>query len=184
MKTMPLTLKALVTLFALCLFGGCSAYKLGSPAEPPFRALYIRPADNDSFAPQAQAIVSAQLREAFIRDGRIKLAASEAAADAVLTVNLTVYNKQIGARNSDDTLLASSFDLSLGSTISLYDQNKGEYLFKNRMIQDNTTTYVENPYADPGALNTQTHIQSEYQATALLARGLARKIADEVLSPW
>ena len=64
------TLRILGCVALLTLFSACKAYQLGSPAEIPFQSLYIKPVANQSFAPQAQPILSAMLRENFIRDVR------------------------------------------------------------------------------------------------------------------
>ena len=177
-------LAALVSLVVLGLLSGCASYHLGAPAELPFEAIYIRPASNDSFAPQAQAIVSSQLRQQFIRDGRVHLVDNETAADAVLDVNLAEYDRRGGARRSSDTVVASDFDISLSADVSLYISGTGDYLFESRKIAGRTKTYIENPYAADSALRTQAYQQSEYQAMPVLARDLARNIADEVLSVW
>ncbi len=188
MKMRPQTFRKLLiatlTLLAASFLGACKSYQLGSPAELPFKSIYIQPATNDSFAPQAQALLSAQIREAFIRDGRTQLVTSEEAADAVLLVNLTEYDRQAAARRRDDTVVARDFDLSLHADVSLFNQNKGDYYFKNRQLSETSNAYTDNPYADPTATQTQGFLQSEYQAMPRLTRDLARKIADEVLSPW
>jgi hypothetical protein len=171
----------LVSIVVLCLFSGCANYNLGSSAEIPFKSIYIKPATNHSFAPQAQPIVSAQIRETFIRDARVKLVANEADADAVLYVDLTEYDRSAGARNSQDTEIANSFDVSLTAEITLYDQSKGAYLFKERSITSSTNAYIGNPYSEGEIISYQ---QSERQTMTQLAREIARKVTDEVLSPW
>jgi hypothetical protein len=178
------TLHVCLAFVSLVLISGCASYHLGSPAELPFDSIYIRPTGNESFAPQAQAVVSAQIREAFIRDGRVKLVSKQSEADAVLEVMLTNYDRRAAARSRSDTVSARDFDLLLAADISLLDQNKGDYLFAKRSIVERSSTYVENPYAAPADLQTQGYIQSEYNAMPRLARDLARRIADEVLSPW
>lgn len=178
------TISTLSSVLALALCGGCASYHLGSPAEPEFESLYVRPAQNESFAPQAQALVSTQLRQALIRDGRIAIVSDPAQADAILEVTLTDYSRSAAARQSTDTVTAQNFDLRLDAQLSLYNQNSGNYYFQGRQLSERSSAYVENPYADPSALNTDSYIQSEYNAMPRLARGLARKIADEVLSPW
>lgn len=183
-KLFRIHLTTAVIVGALALFSGCASYNLGSSAALPFESIYIRPVANDSFAPQAQALLSAQLREAFIRDGRVKVLANEADADAVLEVTLTDYRRRGAARSSADTVVAQTFDLNLVAVTSLFSQNSGSFYFQNRPIQDATTAYTENPYLPDGAPQTQGFQQSEYQAMTQLTRGLARKIADEVLSPW
>ena len=175
------TLMGLVSIVVLSLFNGCANYNLGSSAEIPFKSIYIKPATNHSFAPQAQPIVSAQIRETFIHDGRVKLVANEKDADAVLFVDLTKYDRSAGARNSQDTVVANDFDIRLTAEASLFDQSKGVYLFKERSIQATTHAYIGNPYSDSEIISYQ---QSERQAMEQLAREIARKITDEVLSPW
>ena len=188
MKMLPYALRGLLiaalTLITASFVSGCKSYQFGNPTELPFNSIYIKPVSNDSFAPQAQALLSAQIREAFIRDGRSQLVISEEAADAVLLVNLTEYKRQSAARRSDDTVLASDFDLTLTAEVSLFNQNKGDYYFQDRRILERSNAYVDNPYRTPGTSKTQDFLQSEYQAMPRLTRDLARKIADEVLSPW
>ena len=171
----------LASIVVLCLLTGCANYKLGSSASLPFKSIYIKPATNHSFAPQAQPIVSAQVRETFIHDGRVKLVASEEEADAVLYVDLTDYESNAAARRSDDTAIANDFDIHLTAKISLFNQAKGDYLFKERSIKARTNAYIGNPYAETQIISYQ---QSERQAMTRLAREIARKVTDEVLSPW
>lgn len=175
---------ALLTLFTVALISGCNSYQFGNPVELPFESIYIKPATNDSFAPQVQALLSAQIRDAFIRDGRTKLVTNRESADAVLLINVTEYNRRAAANQRVDTALASSFNLSLAANISLFNQNEGGYYFQERKIRKSSRAYVENPYAARGTGKAQNFLQSEYQAMPRLTRDLARRIADEVLNPW
>ena len=173
-----------LALFSSAFISGCNSYQLGNPAELPFESIYIKPASNDSFAPQAQTLLSTQIRDAFIRDGRTKLVTSREAADAVLLINLTDYNRYTAARQSDDTTAAASYNLVLAAEVSLYNQNKGDYYFQKRVIKESSSAYVNNPYAAPSVAQTQDFLQMEYQAMPRLTHDLARGIADEVLSTW
>lgn len=175
---------AILAMFTLAFISGCKSYQFGNPARLPFKSIYIKPVANDSFAPQAQALLSTQIRDTFIRDGRTKLVISRKAADAVLIVNMTEYNRRAAARQSVDTAVAASFSLVLAVEVSLFDQKKGEYYFQERIIQESSSAYVDDPYADPGAIQTQDFLQTEYQAMPSITRDLARRIADEVLYPW
>lgn len=174
-------LTTIVAFVTLGLFSGCAHYKLGSSAEIPFKSIYIKPTTNHSYAPQAQPIVSAQIRETFIRDARVKLVASEDEADAVLYVDLTKYTRSAGARNSNDTVRANTFDVTLTAELSLYSKTRGDYLFQERSVNARTNAYIGNPYTDSEIISYQ---QSERQAMEQLAREMARKVTDEVLSPW
>jgi hypothetical protein len=178
------SLLAILVIFTAVLISGCKSYQLGNPTELPFDSIYIKPVTNDSFAPQAQALISSQIRDIFIHDGRTKLVTSSEAADAVLIVNLTEYKRHAAARRSVDTTMAANFSLTLSAEVSLFNQNKGEYYFQERMIQKSSNAYVEDLYASPGDSQTQGFLQSEYQAMPRLTRDLARRIADEVLNPW
>lgn len=173
------------SLILLALFSGCASYKLGAPTELEFESIYIRPASNDSFAPQVQALVSAQIREAFIRDGRVKLLSDESEADAVLSVNITDYERNAGARNRQDTVSARTFRLTMYAAISLYNANQGDFYFEERNISENTSVYSDNPFVSAEDFEQrQAYNQAEYSAMTRIARGIARQIADEVLSPW
>ena len=175
---------AMLAMFTLALISGCNTYQLGNPVELPFESIYIKPVTNDSFAPQAQALLSTHIRNAFIRDGRTKLVISRESADAVLIINLTKYKRYAAARQSEDTTTAASFSLVLAAEVSLFNQNKGDYYFQERIINESSSTYVDNPYATPSAAQTQDFLQMEYQAMPRLTYDLARGIADEVLSTW
>ncbi|WPJ97630.1 LPS assembly lipoprotein LptE [Coraliomargarita algicola] len=189
MKMLPNALRtpllAMLTVLAAILISGCQSYQWGNPAELPFKSIYIKPVSNDSFAPQAQALLSGQIRDAFIRDGRTLLVTSEEDADAVLLVNLTNYKRRAAALSSQDTATAADFDLTLVAELSLYNQNQGDYFFEGRVIEETSNAYVNNPYlASTATSNTQSFLQSEDQAMSLLTRDLARRISNEVLSPW
>ena len=182
--TLSASMLAMLTLFTVAFTSGCKSYQFGNPVELPFESIYIKPVTNDSFAPQARALLSAQIREAFIRDGRTQVLSKAETADAVLFVNLIEYKRRAAARQSVDTAVAAGFALTLVTEVSLFDQNKGDYFFQDRVIQKSSNAFVNDPYAAPTATQTQDFLQSEYQAMPRLTRDLARQIADEVLSPW
>jgi hypothetical protein len=164
--------------------GGCRSYQLGSPAELTFQSIYVKPVANESYAPQTQALLSSQIREAFIQDGRLRLVTSEAEADAVLSVTLTEYNRETATRDRQDTTFGRDFDLTLEAEIALFDQVNGDVLFQDRRLSERSNAFVDNPYAPPGSNRDQGFLQAEYQAMPRITRDLAKKIADEVLSPW
>lgn len=175
---------ALLAALSLSFFAACQSYQPGHPAELPFETIYIQPAKNDSFAPQAQALLSAQVREAVIGDGRVRLIADRSEADTVLLMTLSDYTRRAGARRQDDTELAQDFDLTLRVQLDLYDQRNGSYLFEDRQLEAQTRGYINDPYAATGEPDTQGLIQSEFNAMPRLARELGRKAADELLGVW
>lgn len=163
------------------LLNACKSYHLGSPAEIPFKSIYIKPVSNQSYAPQAQAIVSAMLRENFMRDSRIEVVADQTNADAILLVTLTNYERNSTARRAQDTVIADVFDIQLAADVSLMNPKTRTYLFENRPVEVTTNAYTKNPYDD----NSVTAYQlSERQAMELLARDLAHKVTEMTLNPW
>lgn len=164
---------ALGYLFLSVLFAtGCAHYRLGTGSTPNFRTLHVAPVVNKTMLPQAQAIVSTRLRETFARDGRVALAGSENGAEAVLTVTIVDYHRDVAAVREGDTGLARKFNLTLAVLCTLTDKT-GKVIFENRPI-----SAVREAFTDGGQL------QSEYQALPLLAEALAAKVAHATLDVW
>ncbi|HTJ77548.1 MAG TPA: LptE family protein [Rariglobus sp.] len=157
-------------LFAL---SGCSSYHLGSGGKLTFTTLYVAPVVNESNLPQAVALVSTQLREAFLKDGRVSLVNNAEDADAVLTVKLTKYGRQSTASQSNDTGLARKFDVTLNAEASLRDNHKGKFLFEKRKVEA-----VREVFTDSGQL------QSEYNTVPLLAETLSKNVLNATLDVW
>jgi hypothetical protein len=152
---------------------GCSHYRLGTGGTLTFRTLYITPVANKTLLPQAQALVSTQLRETFARDGRVSLVSSPEAADATLTVVINDYHRDVAAVREGDTGLARKFNLVLGASCTLRDNRAAKTLFAERPV--NATREA---FTDGGQL------QAEYQALPLLADALSAKIAHAALDVW
>src|SRR3954470_11852650 len=82
---------------------GCSHYHLGTEGKLAFRTLYIEPVANKTLLPQAQALMSTQLRECFARDSRVTLVNSSEGADATLNVTLDDYHRDVATVREGDT---------------------------------------------------------------------------------
>lgn len=158
---------------AALLAGGCSHYQLGTAGRLGFTTLYVAPVANTTMLPQAQTIVSTQLRDAFGQDGRVSLVNSPAGADATLSVTLHDYHRDVRAVREDDTALARKYALTLGAECTLRDNRTGRDLFTRRAV-----SVSRDAFTDGGQL------QSEYQAVPLLAEALAQKVAHTVLDVW
>jgi hypothetical protein len=157
------------------LAAGCSHYRLGTgtSGKLSFRTLYIEPVENKTLLPQARAIVSTQLREAFARDGRVALVNSPEEADATLAVTITVYRRDVVSARADDTGLARKFNLVLATSCTLRDRRANQILFENRAVD-----------AQREAFTDSGQLQSEYQTLPLLAETLAGKVAHAALDVW
>ena len=165
----------LSVLFLVCMVAGltgCAQYQLGTSAEVSFKTLYVAPVESGTLLPQARAIVSTQIREAFARDGRVTLVNSAGEADATLHVTLRDYRRDVASVLESDTGLARKFILTLDVACTLTPRS-GQDLFKDRIIR-----VQRDAFTDGGQL------QSEYQTVPLLAEALAKKVVHAVLDVW
>ena len=167
-------------LFSLGLFSGCAHYQLGTEGKLSFHTLYIAPVENKAGLPQAVAVVSTQLREAFIHDGRVTVVDSPADAEATLTVSLSNYGRDVTSARPDDTGLARKFNLNLAAVCTLRDNRGGTVLFDRRVVN------VEQQIFTTANLQQtdSNQLQAEYQALPLLASSLAQKVAHAALDVW
>ncbi len=162
-------------LLALLLLGSltaCSHYRLGAPGEPLVRTVFVAPATNTAFAPQAGPLVTEAARLTLARDGRIELAAHDGPGVAELRIRLTRFERDVLAARRDDTALARKFAVKLTAEVTLVDQN-GKILIDRR-----TLTATRDAFVDSGLQPT------EYQTMPLLAEALADEIAHAVLDTW
>ncbi len=164
-----------MAVLSLCVLAttSCSNYQLGTGAKTKFSTLFIAPVSSKVVIPQAQALITTQLREAFIRDGRVSLADSPEAADAVLTISLTGYDRTVAVSRADDTGLARRFDVTLQAQATLVDnQNKKTY-FAERPLR-----------ATRGVFTDSGLVPAEYENMPLLAEQLAKETVHAVLDVW
>ncbi len=163
-------------LLATLLLAGCAHYQLGTGGKLAFTTLYVEPVGTKVLLPQAQALVSSQLRSAFNRDGRVTLVNSPEAADATLKVVLSDFRREVAAQRTGttgDSGLARKFTITLGATATLTDNRAHRALFTDRPVNAHRDTFT-----DGG------QIQSEYQSLPLLADALADKLTHAVLDVW
>jgi hypothetical protein len=171
---MPRLFTATVGLIvALVLCSGCAHYQLGTGSQPAFRSIFVEPATNQTLVPQAQALLTTHLREAFLRDSRVQSVNSAAAAEVTLSVAIAEYRRDIAAVRDGDTGLARKFNVTLGANCTLRDNRSGKLLWDKRPIRATREVFT-----DSGQL------QSEYQALALLTEALAARILRTGLDTW
>ena len=157
---------------------GCANYRMGKPSDTPFRTVYIEPVANRSFAPQAQALVSTQVREHLMRDGRVRVVGPDE-ADAILSITLTDYSRDASALRADDTALASKFTMAMTARCTLMDARNGRIYFRDR----ETNTETDGIFDIDEELTLQG-LQSEFQTMPILTEKLARNISNLVLHTW
>ncbi len=165
---------------------GCSHYQVGKPADTPFQTIYIEPVANRSFAPQAQALLSTQVREHLMRDGRVQVVGPND-ADAILRITLEDYDREASAVRGDDTVLASKFNMRLVATCTLIDARTGRHYFRDRSTETDIDAFIgfERELVDPDdPFPPPQGLQSEYQSMPVLTGKLSRQIGNMVLHTW
>ncbi|MFP6900939.1 MAG: LPS assembly lipoprotein LptE [Opitutales bacterium] len=141
---------ACVAQLALILLSGCGHYALGPTGQPPFTTLYVETVTNDSLAPQAASLTSKALREAFLRDGRVKLVDSPVEAEATLSLRLINYRRSAASFRSDDTAQANSFKITLEGEASLTENRPGgKSLFEGRLVRGVARLAWDDPATSP-----------------------------------
>jgi hypothetical protein len=151
----------------------CASYRLGTGTEPAFSTLHVAVAQSDLLVPQAQALVTTQVREAFLRDGRLRLVNSPLEADATLTLTIEEYHRAVAVVRPDDTGLARRFEITLGARAELRDNRTLKMIFAGRRL-----VARRGIFADGG------QIQAEYQNLPLLAEKLGDEAVRAVLDTW
>ena len=162
-----------VLIFGALLLTSCTNYQLGTGAKTKFTTLFIAPVASTTLIPQAQVLVTTQLREAFIKDGRVTLVDSPAAADAELRITLSGYDRTVAVSRADDAGLARRFDLTLTAKATLTDNRTKQAFFTNRLL-----TAKRGVFTDSGL------VPAEYQTLPLLAEQLAGEAVHAVLDVW
>lgn len=167
-------------LLACSLVGLCAGltacggrYQLGSATEPGFTTLHVAVVRNDAMVPQSAAIVTTALREAFIKDGRVRLVDDATQADAVLRVVLVTYQREMTVAQPADTGLSRRHDLVLTARATLTDRRDGRLLLADRPLT-----------ARRGVFSDDGHSPAEYQTLPLLAERLADAAVRAVLERW
>lgn len=151
----------------------CSHYRLGHEGTLRFQTLHVAIASSETLVPQARALVTTEIREAFIKDGRVRLVDSAADADATLYVTLDNYARATTVARADDTGLARRFEITLGAKARLVDNRSKQELFAARPL-----------VAKRGVFTDSGQLQSEYQGLPLLAADLAASAVKAALDMW
>ncbi len=163
----------LLALAALALvLGACSHYRLGPPGELPFHTLYVKPAINRSYAPQAGALLTDQTITNLQGHNNLKIV-EDPSANATLEIVIADYQRTVGATQSKDTGLAQSYILRMQCLVTLTDNRTGEVLMKGREIWAEQQAFVQGGFQI-----------AEFQAMPVLTREMAKKIGDSVVSVW
>jgi outer membrane lipopolysaccharide assembly protein LptE/RlpB len=176
--------RLLSALFAGCLLlftAACSHYRLGTGVEHDFQSIFIAPVQTNAAYPQAAAVLTTQIRETFIRDGRVRVVNTPDEADAVLSVKLSSLQRAKLTSLTSDSGLARKMGLTLSATATLQDPAGKKIWFTNRAVAAARQLFTDNGSAD---LQPIQQLQAEYALLPQLAQPFAQEILGAVLDTW
>lgn len=172
----------LFLLLFLCLpFLGCSNYSFGRRAQIPlpFSRIYVAPVKNESFAPQAQALLTKSVRNKLANQPGIKLAESPDNA-AILEITIIKYGqssagyeyveKKNGDKKHDGWKV---YDVDMSVSCSLVNGKTGKVYFKDHKVS-----------ASVECRDRENYQEAKYQAMPQLVQKLADEICEDICNVW
>lgn len=173
MTRLGVLISVLGLLLSLLGVTGCAGYQLGPGSAPKFATLFVAPVKTEALIPQARAELTTRVREAFIRDGRLRLVNSAESADAVLEITVAGYKRDVAVTRADDTGLARRFDVTLQARATLLNNRDRSQYFTDRVIESKR-----------GAMTDDGLVPAESQLLPILGESLATEAVHAVLDTW
>ncbi|MDQ5977755.1 MAG: hypothetical protein QG602_727 [Verrucomicrobiota bacterium] len=173
MTRLGVLISVLGLLLSLLGVTGCAGYQLGPGSAPKFATLFVAPVKTEALVPQARAELTTRVREAFIRDGRLRLVNSAESADAVLEITVAGYKRDVAVTRADDTGLARRFDVTLQARATLLNNRDRSQYFTDRVIESKR-----------GAMTDDGLVPAESQLLPILGESLATEAVHAVLDTW
>ena len=174
--------------FALLFTSACSHYRLGIGVERDYESIFIPPIQTNAQLPQAAAIFTTQIREAFIRDGSLRVVNTADEADAVLSVEVGKLTRNGLTSLPTDSGLSRKMGLTLDVTATLRDPKGKKTWFAHRAISIERQIFTDDGTMNPAAATTYLkpvqQTQAEYQIVPQLAEVLADRLKGTVLETW
>lgn len=181
-------LAALALLAFAVLGAACSHYRLGTGVTRDFESIFIAPVDTNAVLPQSTAILSTQIREAFLRDGRLRVVNTPDEADAILTIKLNSLHRETLTALPSDAGLARTFGLSIDATATLRDVKHEKTWFSDRPLrverQIFTTDGTAIPTKNGPFIVPLQQTQAEYAIVPTIGEALANQAKSAVLDTW
>ena len=182
---MPRPFAFAFSLFALFFATACSHYRLGTGVQRDYESIFVAPVDTNAALPQAAAILTTQIREAFLRDGRLRVVNTPDEADAILTVKVDRLRRDKLTSLPSDSGLARKMGLTLDATATLRDQKGEKTWFTDRHLSVERQLFTDDgSTSGPSFLQPVQQTQAEYQLVPQLGEALAAQVKGAVLDTW
>ena len=182
---MPRFVVLALSFVALLFTAACSHYRLGTGVQRDYESIFVTPVDTNAVLPQAAAILTTQIREAFLRDGRLRVVNTPDEADAILTVKLGHLHRDKLTSLPSDSGLARQMGLTLDATATLRGQKGQKTWFADRRLSVERQLFTDDgSTSGPSFLQPVQQTQAEYQLVPQLGEALATKVKGAVLDTW
>ncbi|MDR1433169.1 MAG: LPS assembly lipoprotein LptE [Puniceicoccales bacterium] len=162
----------LAPLLAALLSSGCMHYARGSGSHLAFARIYVAPVRNDSLAPQAQALLTKQVRRKLADEPNLEIAAEPESA-AILEITIVKFEQTVASTDTNDTINAKSFNVQMSVTCTLKDGQTGKIYFKDHKLSDSVECHAVADYQE-----------AKHQIMPKLTEKLATRICEAVCNPW
>ena len=166
---------------SLLVFGGCSHYSVINKDAFPFETIYIDPVNNNSYAPNVQALFDTQIRQKLLESGAVRIVQNLDQADCQLFIRLENYQRSPSGRSSQDPGQITALNASLTAIVSFYDNQQGRYLIDEYALNSNEPIFFTERRSEQAPLDTK---EGEYRALPKITNALAEQIAQLVLNHW
>ena len=167
---MKILLRNLLLMAAL-LCAGCMHYSAGTGGNLAFNRIFVPPVRNNSFAPQAQAVLTQYVRNHLSQYPGLCLSDSGDSA-AVLDITITDFYRSLATTKESDSVRAKSFDVVMVVSCTLTNSD-GHVLLKDHRVSSTVECYAVDDYQE-----------AQYQIMPQLAEKLSRKICETVCNVW
>jgi hypothetical protein len=155
---------------------GCQQYQwTSSTDQSSIRTLAIDPVVNESYAPQVVALLTRDLRDAFLRDGAVRVVGSDKSADARLAVTIIEFDESYVSGRDEDDGRPSSLSLRMTVRVNLISSSES---IESILPEDWTFSESIPIYADPSIR------ESSQSNLPQLTSMISRRIRDHTLYPW
>ena len=161
-----------LVLLAIFACSGCMHYSAGIGTSLKFSKIYVAPVRNDSFAPQAQALLTRQLRHKLSSYPGMSLASTQQGA-AVLDVTLTDISYSAETIDETDSEKAKTFEIKLSAQCSLFGGSDDHVYFQDIPVSAGIECYAFKDFQ-----------AAKYQLMPQITEQLAEKIVQLVCHTW
>lgn len=169
-----MAMKVLLHNVCMCLallLSGCMHYSAGTGSNLVFDRIFVPPVRNNSFATQAQAVLTQYVRNYLSQRPGVSLADSADLA-AVLDITITDFFRSLATTKESDSVRAKSFDVVMVVSCTLTNSD-GSILLKDYKVRESVECYAFDDYQE-----------AQYQIMPRLAEKLAKKISELVCNSW